>query len=141
MRFASWVRQESEGPSMTPALGVLFLVMMLFLLIIANNTLEQRVGVRLPEADSAVRAEHGQGEVLVTVNADGTVIFNDRPIDTPDLQQALRRVIEYFPGGSVVLHADKSAPTGSVLGVMDVCRQAGIQNVYFATEETKEHKP
>ena len=50
----------------------------------------------------------------------------------------LQELAELFPGQPVILRADKSTDYEHVVNVLDLCRQADIWNISFATSVPEE---
>jgi biopolymer transport protein ExbD len=132
MKISRRFVEESDGIPMTPLIDIVFLTLIFFMVTTVYGAIENEVDIMLPTADSSVQSERTQGEIFINVRADGTIVVNDRVMEARDLEAVLRRVAEYFPGGAIIIRADREAVHGRVMEVLDACRKADIQNVSFA---------
>jgi biopolymer transport protein ExbD len=89
--------------------------------------------IRLPTAQTSQLPERLPGEVIINILQDGRVRINQRELDDPALLSLLKRVVGLFPGQPVVIRADRQTSYEHVIRVLDLCRQADIWNILFAT--------
>jgi biopolymer transport protein ExbD len=64
---------------------------------------------------------------------DGAIRVNQRPLDLAQLGTLLNDIAEQFPGQPVLIRADQTTSFQHVIAVLDLCRQADIWNISFAT--------
>lgn len=132
MRIGRRFQEEMDAIQMAPLIDIVFLTLIFFMVTSVYGTLESKVEITLPTADSAVQTERGPGEIYINLRADGSIVVNDREMDVFELQQVLYRVAAHFPGGAVTIRADRAALLGNAIAVLDCCRKADIQNISFA---------
>lgn len=132
MKFGHQMRLEPEPIQLAPLIDVVFLILIFFLVTSVFGVYESEMDITLPTASSATPLERTQGEIIINLRADGAIIVNDRVIVPDELDGVLKRVAEYFPGGSVIVRGDTEATLGNAVRVLDACRKADIQNVSFA---------
>jgi biopolymer transport protein ExbD len=89
--------------------------------------------VQMPSAGESKEQRRSVGEVIVNVKSDGTLVMNRRVMTGEELLSALKRVSELYPDQAVVLRGDKRVDYGNIVRTLDLCRQANIWNVAFAT--------
>jgi biopolymer transport protein ExbD len=94
---------------------------------------EAEMDVKLPTASSAQIQQRLPGEIILNVMKDGSIVVNGRTLGDRDLAALLKRLVELFPGQPVLLRADRQTAYEHVVKVLDLCRQADIWNVSFAT--------
>ena len=70
---------------------------------------------------------------MTIVATDGSVIVAGRSVDLEDLRTIVRDAVEANPEQKVTVRADKSATYDRVVGVLDACKAAGIQEPYLDT--------
>lgn len=87
----------------------------------------------LPTATTGEMPQRLPGEVILNVLSDGTVVVNGQTLADEQLRAMMDRLVALFPGQPVLLRADKSTAYEHVVRVLDVCRQADIWNISFAT--------
>lgn len=94
---------------------------------------EAELDVKLPTASSAQVEQRLPGEIILNVMKNGATIVNGRTLADAELSALLRRLVELFPGQPVLLRADTETDYGHVIKILDLCRQADIWNISFAT--------
>lgn len=137
MKFGHMQEEQSEGVPLAPLIDIVFLTLVFFMVTSVYSTTESEIDITLPTASSAQVDERMQGEIFINLRADGQIILNGREIELEELQATLHRVAEYFPGGSVIVRGDRDADLGHAIAILDVCKNADIQNVSFAALPTE----
>ncbi len=132
MRIQRRYEDDVEVIQLAPLVDIVFVILIFFMTTAVYGTLESEVDITLPTADSATPIERTQGEIIINVKRDGSIVLNNRVLDVPELQDILKRVAENFPGGAVIIRGDGSASLGRAIAVLNCCRNADIQNVSFA---------
>ena len=94
---------------------------------------EAEMDVKLPTASSAQIEQRLPGEIILNVMKSGATVVNGRTLSDRELSALLKRLVELFPGQPVLLRADKQTAYEHVIKVLDLCRQADIWNISFAT--------
>ncbi len=102
-------------------------LVLLIVFIIAAPAFKGGIPVRLPRA-SAPPVPAGS-PVLVTLDAEGGLFVDQKPVPPDDLRAVLVRIRIESPGRPVLLEADQALPYGRVIEVMDRIRRADIPDV------------
>jgi len=123
--------QPPEPPSLniTPLIDMVF-ILLIFFAVNASFTKEAGVEVQRPAAKTAVVQEHAT--LFIAITADGRVWIEKKVVDPRAVQAYVARLHAENPKGGVVILADKRAPTGTVLEVLDAARLAGVDHVAVA---------
>ncbi|MCX8065429.1 MAG: biopolymer transporter ExbD [Candidatus Hydrogenedentes bacterium] len=133
MRIRRSFEQEPEPIQMAPLIDIVFLTLVFFMATTVYGVLESEVDITLPKAETSKTMSRSQGEIIINLKRDGSIVVNNRPVSLQELQDVLVRVSQYFPGSAVIIRGDKDAMLGNAIQVLDCCRKAGIQNISFAT--------
>jgi biopolymer transport protein ExbD len=67
------------------------------------------------------------------VKADGNVVVNRRTLSDAELTELLKSLVQLNPEQAVVIRGDEAGAYKNIVGVLNVCTEAGITNVAFAT--------
>ncbi len=119
-----------------PMVDVL-LVLLVFFIVTWNFAMsENELDIKLPSATKANETQAFVGQVVVNVKKTGQLVFNRQPISGGDLLAKLETLSELYPDQAVILRADENTDYKFVVGVLDICREANIWNVAFATSKT-----
>ena len=123
----------NSGVPLTPMIDVVFLMLCFFVTSQIFAQWETEIDVTLPTATTGEMPQRLPGEVILNVLSDGTVVVNGQTLADEQLRAMMDRLVALFPGQPVLLRADKSTAYEHVVRVLDVCRQADIWNISFAT--------
>jgi len=118
---------------MAPMVDVMFLLLIFFMVATIYAEWETKVGIKVPTADTGVRAGRTTGEIIINVDADGRIFVNNVEMSPARLEELLRKVAETYEAQPVIIRADGRTPHEKVIRVLDICRKADIWNVAFAT--------
>jgi biopolymer transport protein ExbD len=124
---------EAPGFQIAPMVDIVFLLLIFFLVTWNFARYETELDVKVPTAKEGKESRRAPGEVIINVKADGSIIMNRRPLSPAELGQTLRQISELYPDQAVVLRGDQSADYRHIVAVLDICREANIWNVAFAT--------
>lgn len=132
MKFGKRVYEEVHEIQMAPLIDIVFITLVLFMSASVYGALENEIDITLPTADASAPSERTRGEIFINILKDGSIVVNNRSLDIAELEDVLKRVASYFPGGAVIIRGDKDAVLGKAIAVLNCCRKADIQNVSFA---------
>lgn len=119
--------------NVTPLVDVMLVLLIISML--AAPMLEKGIPLELPATETAKDIE--EAEVVVSLDRDGRIRINDRPVHPDLLENRMRALAKTRPAETVFLRADKLIPYGEVLLVMDHIRKAGITRVALVTVPVK----
>lgn len=91
--------------------------------------------LELPESETSTLKEIK--DVVLQIQADETMFLNNKPVEWSDLEGSLDQEHKQNPDAALILQADKDVRHGSVVRVMDIAKQVGIQRLIIATSEKK----
>ena len=133
MNFRGSGKNESVGFQITPMIDVVFLLLCFFVTSQVFSQWETEIDITLPTAKTGQTPQRLPGEIIVNILQDGTTVVNGRTLDEEKLGAMLVELASLFPGQPVLLRADKETMYENVIAVLDLCRQADIWNISFAT--------
>ena len=133
MNFRLKLKPEPVGFQMTPMIDVVFLLLCFFVTSQIFSQWEAEIDITLPTARTSEVPQRLPGEIIVNIVQSGETMVNGRVLDEAALAGMLKRLSELFPGQPVLLRADKATAYEHVIRVLDLCRQADIWNISFAT--------
>ncbi|MEA3189217.1 MAG: biopolymer transport protein ExbD [Chthoniobacter sp.] len=137
MNFRRRAKPEVFGFQIAPMVDIL-LVLLVFFIVTWNFALsENELDVKIPSASKSQEQRPYLGQVVVNVRADGTIVFQRKPISGPGLLQKLQELAKLFPDQAVILRGDQRVDYKHIVDVLDICRTANIWNVAFATGKSE----
>jgi biopolymer transport protein ExbD len=124
--------------NITSLIDVLFLLLIFFMV---TSTFLEQPGMRL-DLPSARSAEVSRVENLVLyIGAEGEIVFNDRVVAIDSLALAITDAVPLAEEKTLVLKADKTVQYGTVITVMDIAKQAGLEKLIVGTRIEGESSP
>ena len=121
------------GIQLAPLVDVLMLLLIFFLLTWNAARNENELDVKVPKASTAKEKSSPMGDVVVNVKADGNVIVNRRTLTGDELSELLKNLVQLDANQAVVIRGDETGAYKNVVGVLNICSEAGVTNVAFAT--------
>src|SRR5947209_10403470 len=124
---------QHPGIQLAPLVDVLLLLLIFFLLTWNAARNENELDVKVPKASAAKEKSAPVGDVVVNVKADGNVVVNRRTLSSAELTDLLKNLIQLNSEQAVIIRGDESGAYKNIMAVLNICTEAGITNVAFAT--------
>jgi len=121
------------GIQLAPLVDVLLLLLIFFLLTWNAARTENELDVKVPKASAAREKSAPIGDVVVNVKADGSVVVNRRSLSGAELGELLKSLVQLNADQAVVIRGDEAGAYKNIIGVLNICSEAGVTNVAFAT--------
>ena len=136
MRF--YVRKRRQAPAVIiVALIDILIVLLIFLMVTTTFKQQPSLRLALPESSQAQKSgAHEDAPLVVTVDAQGTLRLGPEatPVTFDRLKQELASAVAAKPQLKLALNADKGAPFGQIVKVMDAAKEAHINTVSAFTK-------
>ena len=130
MSFTRRERRMIRDINLVPLIDVLLVV--LFFYMIISPMMSRGLDVNLPRSEAnTVKPED---RVVLTVTRAQELFVEQERVDITRLKDVLDSIRKNKPLVNVYLRADKDAPYGAVVRVMDVVKRAGIDRLGMVTE-------
>jgi biopolymer transport protein ExbD len=95
--------------------------------------IQPSIELDLPESGKS--SEALEADLVISVDKEGFVFFNDRMIGLEDVEAVLRSFAAQNSNGNVILQVDSAASYGKFFSILDASRNVGIKNLHLAYEE------
>jgi TolR protein len=115
--------------NITPLVDVVLVLLIIFM--VTAPMMSRGIDVRLPRTTAGSDAT--EDRLVVTVDRDGTIYLNDRPVNAQLLPDRLRSEMQRTGSEFVFLRADQEVPYGHVMSVMDQIKKSGADKVGMVT--------
>ncbi|MCX6967461.1 MAG: biopolymer transporter ExbD [Verrucomicrobia bacterium] len=133
MNFRKRAQPQMLGFQIAPMVDIL-LVLLVFFIVTWNFAItENELDVKVPTASAAKEQQSVANQTVLNVRKNGTVVMNRKELTLEELRAKLGQLAELYPDYAIILRGDKQLPYENLMAVMDICRQANIWNVAFAT--------
>ena len=133
MNLRSRAQLHHPGIQLAPLVDVLLLLLIFFLLTWNAARNENELDVKVPKATAAKDKPAPIGDVVVNVKTDGNVVVNRRTLTSAELTELLKGLVQLNSEQAVVIRGDEAGAYKNIIGVLNICTEAGVTNVAFAT--------
>jgi biopolymer transport protein ExbD len=124
-------QQEMSEINMTPLVDVMLVLLIIF--IITVPVITHSVKVDLPQA-SQQPTEVKPDVVTLTVQRDGSLMWNDEALTFDNLELRLQAVAQQEKQPELRIQGDKAVEYEKVVQVMAAAQRAGVEKLGFMTE-------
>jgi len=132
--MAMAVGGKKGGPmaniNVTPMADIMIVLLIIFMVI--TPMLQKGVDVKLPVAANSKERKDEPKSIIVAVRKDGTTYLSGTKLDSQaELTPQIKDRLQDLPEGSriIYLKADEGLAYSEVMKVMDLCREAGVEEV------------
>jgi len=116
-------------------IDILAILLIFFIVTTTFRKKQPQLQINLPESKAAETAPAPSNEPLVLrVKSGEEISLDDQPVALDRLAAAIQSARETQPARGIALQADRDAPFGVVVKVLDALKQAGIQDVPAFTQ-------
>ena len=131
-------RRQAEPPQafgfmIAPMVDILLVVLVFFIVTWNFALAENELDVRVPSAAKANEPQPYVGQVVINVKSDGSIVVNRQAKTGTELLDQLKKLSQLYPDQAVIVRGDEAVDYKHIVEVLDICRQADIWNVAFAT--------
>ncbi|MCZ7643708.1 MAG: biopolymer transporter ExbD [Planctomycetota bacterium] len=122
--------EEDFSLPMTPMIDIVFLLLIFFLLATTINEEEVDLQVNLPGGTQGSAAGNAAGtRMVISVRSDGVFTLGGAPMAWDELKRRVLDAGRRQEKPRVFLRGDQEAPYGKVAQVLQLCQEAGIEQV------------
>ncbi len=132
MKFKSPKPPESVI-QLAPMIDIVFLLLIFFLVTWQFSRSEQDSRVKVPTSSQGKEETRAISEINVNIRQSGELVINGEVLTEQELLSKLRAIVAVYQNQPVRLRGDGEITYQTLMGVIDICQQAGIWNISFAT--------
>ena len=121
---------ESVDINLSPLIDMVFLLLIFFMV---TTVFVQETGVEVQKPSAATAEQLDRSSIMLALLADGRVVYGGQPVALNGVRALVSRLLADHKVPVVVV-ADKAAPAGLLVNVIDECKLAGATQVSLAAE-------
>lgn len=137
MRF--YIRKRRQPPAIIiVALIDILIVLLIFLMVTTTFKQQPALKLALPESTQSHRnGTHETPPFVVSVDTNGNFRLGTeaKPVAAERLKEELLAAVAKTPGLKLAISADKAAPFGQIVRIMDAAKEAKIKDINAFTKE------
>jgi biopolymer transport protein ExbD len=125
--------EEAASIELAPIIDMVFLLLIFFLVATTFHQTEREMQIALPAAASAGPISTALREIVINVDAEGTIIVSGRPMEAESLLALIEEAVAGNPEQKVTVRGDRATVYANIVRVLDVCKTGGVQEPYLDT--------
>lgn len=121
--------------NVTPMADIMIVLLIIFMVI--TPMLQKGVDVKLPQAGNTKDRKDEPKSIVVAIRRDSTTYLGSAKLESQaELLPQIKERLQDLPEGArmIYLKADDALPYSEVMKVMDLCREAGVEEVALIAE-------
>jgi len=121
--------------NVTPMADIMIVLLIIFMVI--TPMLQKGVDVKLPQASNSKERKDEPKSIVVAILKDSVVYLGATKLESQaELLPQVKERLQDLPEGArmIYLKADEQLPYSEVMKVMDLCREAGVEEVALIAE-------
>lgn len=135
MKFQSQFGSERTGIQLAPMIDVVFLLLIFFIVLWNYARFETEIDISVPAASAGENPERTIGEIVVNVNKEGAITIEGIERSEEETLKMFRNIVAAYPDQALILRGDKEASFDHIVKVLNLCKEANIWNISFATSQ------
>ena len=117
----------------------IFAILLIFVIVTTTFKSEQpAVTIKLPESKTAVVADRGDEALKLSISEKEEIFLGAKKVTLEELRGELDKLLALPNPPKLALAADRRAPVGMLISVLDVLKQAGVKGELAAFTEGAE---
>ena len=135
MKFQSQFGSERTGIQLAPMIDVVFLLLIFFIVLWNYARFETEIDISVPAASAGENPERTIGEIVVNVKKEGDIIIEGIERTELETLEMFKSIVAAYPDQALILRGDKEASFDHIVKVLNLCKEANIWNISFATSQ------
>lgn len=134
MRFRKHAKIEPIPLQLAPMIDILFLLLIFFIITWNFARRETEIEISVPAAsEGKADKQHDVGEIVINVRKTGEIVVESVVQSEPQLLSRLKLLASVYKDQAIILRGDEKTEWQKLMNVLNICQEAGIWNVSFAT--------
>ena len=136
-RFMKFYTRKRRAPSViiVSLIDILAILLIFFIVTTTFRINQPQLQINLPESKSAEQAPAEDNQPLVLrVKSAEEITLDEKPVTLESLAASLKTLRDQAPQRPIAMQADREAPFGVVVKVLDALREAVVKNIPAFTQ-------
>lgn len=123
-------KRRAPGINIVSLLDIVVILLIFFIATTTFKKSQPQLEINLPESKTAAAsAKADKSPLLLAVKSGDAITLDNRPVTLDALGPALQSAIQNHPGRPIAMQADREAPFGVVVKVLDALKAAGVKDI------------
>ncbi len=135
MGFSTSGKGPQADINVTPLVDIVLVLLIIFMVI--TPMLERGAAVKLPVAENAQNKEDAEDDLLISVDKDGRLFYDQDQVSEEVLRLRLEEDLAVDKRRPLLIKADVLTRFGDVRRVMTLCEEVGAKGVGLMTDKNQ----
>ena len=127
---------EISEINMTPFVDIVLVILVIFMAT-ATFVTQGKIAISLPKSSAQTDISKPTKPIIITIDKEGSLFFNDKEMDIKKLDDALQQDSDISVKDGVILRSDAKTSFEYVVKVIDVCKKNNISKFSIQTQEQR----
>ena len=129
-------RRFKGGEIPTSSMADIAFLLLIFFIVLWNYArFETEIDISVPAASAGENPERTIGEIVVNVKKEGGIIIEGVERTELETLEMFKSIVAAYPDQALILRGDKEASFDHIVKVLNLCKEANIWNISFATSQ------
>lgn len=129
MRFYT-KRRKMPSITIVSLIDILAILLIFFIVTTTFRDKLPQLQINLPESKAASASpQQTKKIVILQIKGADEIMLDGKSVTAKNLAEAIKGVQKSHPDCSITMQADKEAPFGTVVSVLDALQEAGVKNI------------
>ena len=119
--------------NLTPMIDVVIQLVIFFMVGTQLVDNERKIDIALPQVSQSAPLTETPDEIVVNITKEGDISIGPKTVSAVELKSQLQEAKRRYAKQAVVIRGDMDCIYQQVMSVVDICKQAGIDNLQVAT--------
>ena len=119
--------------NLTPMIDVVIQLVIFFMVGTQFVDNERKIDIALPQVSQSAPLTETPDEIVVNITKEGDISIGPKTVSAVELKSQLQEAKRRYAKQAVVIRGDMDCIYQQVMSVVDICKQAGIDNLQVAT--------
>lgn len=121
-------RRKKKPEVIIVSLIDIFAILLIFVIVTTTFKSEQpAVTIKLPDSKTAVVAERGEEALRLSISEKEEIFLGAKKVELSELRGEIDKLLALPNPPRLALAADRHAPVGTLIAVLDILKQAGVK--------------
>jgi biopolymer transport protein ExbD len=128
-------KRRSPSINVVSLIDILAILLIFFIVTTDFRKPQPQLQINLPDAKAAEAAASSQKEpAVLRVKSEKEITLDEKSVTIENLTAALQKIRETQPTRGIAMQADREAPFGTVVKILDSLKAAGLRDVPAFTQ-------
>jgi len=128
-------RKRDNRPIEINVVNLIDVMLVLLIFFVTTSTFNRETGIDVSKPHAQTAHDLSRESILIGITRQGTLHINQTQVNLPSLRTILKQLVSETPDRPVIIVADRDAPSGRIVDVLDECNAAKVAKVSISADK------